>query len=170
MFLHVTLVLSYGRKTFLAWTEHSDAKHTGWSSMCNCFNWLQDSSNYSAGVLQTNVVKNMSSITGRGIKSQTLYITRHHVFYIMATMYPLFSYCSTIDGCQICQNCKWSITMASFSTGFNSTSHKAAYPNQPASHAVIYRGCLLMTTRALMEVWHYSKTSHSKSSSSNFQH
>ena len=26
MFLHVTLVLSYGKKMFLTWTEHSDAK------------------------------------------------------------------------------------------------------------------------------------------------
>ena len=48
----------------------------GWPSMRNCFNWLEDSSNYSISVLQTNVSKNTSSIAGRGIKSQMLYVSQ----------------------------------------------------------------------------------------------
>ena len=39
------------------------------------FSRLEDTSNYSASVLQTNFAKNMSSITGRGIKSQMLYVS-----------------------------------------------------------------------------------------------
>ena len=48
----------------------------GWLSMHNCFNRLDKSSNYSAGVLPINVAKNLSSIAGRGIKSQMLYVSQ----------------------------------------------------------------------------------------------
>ena len=41
--------------------------------MRDCFNRLEDSSDYSASVLQTNVAKNTSSIAERGIESQMLY-------------------------------------------------------------------------------------------------
>ena len=44
--------------------------------MRDCFNRLEDSSNYSASVLQTNVAKNTSSIAGRGIESQMLYVSQ----------------------------------------------------------------------------------------------
>ena len=44
--------------------------------MRDCFNRLEDSSNYSASVLQTNVAKNTSSIAGRGMESQMLYVSR----------------------------------------------------------------------------------------------
>ena len=43
--------------------------------MRNCFNWLEDFSNCSASVLQTNFAKNTSSIAGRGVKSQILYVS-----------------------------------------------------------------------------------------------
>ena len=63
------------RKHF--WLEQSAlTPSAGWLSMRNCFNRLEDSGNYSAGVLQTNVAKNMSSIAGRGIKSQMLYVSQ----------------------------------------------------------------------------------------------
>ena len=42
--------------------------------MCDCFNQLEESSNYSAGLLQTHIAKNMSSISERGVESQMLYI------------------------------------------------------------------------------------------------
>ena len=48
----------------------------GSSSLRDCFNRLEDSNNYSASVLQTNVAKNTSSITGRGIESQMLYVSQ----------------------------------------------------------------------------------------------
>ena len=41
-------------------------------SMRDCFNRLEDSSNYSGSVLQTNVAKNTSPIAERGIESQML--------------------------------------------------------------------------------------------------
>ena len=44
--------------------------------MRDCFNRLEDSSTYSASVLQTNVAKNTSSIARRGIESQMLYVSR----------------------------------------------------------------------------------------------
>ena len=75
MFLHVTLVLPCGKKCF--WLQQSSLMPTtGWPNKRDCFNWLEDSSKYSASVLQTNVAKNTSSIAGRGIKSQMLYISR----------------------------------------------------------------------------------------------
>ena len=40
-----------------------------------CFSRLEDTSNYSASVLQTNFAKGMSSITGRGIESQIPYVS-----------------------------------------------------------------------------------------------
>ena len=63
------------RKCF--WLEQSAlARSADWSSMRDCFNRLEDSSTYSASVLQTNVAKNTSSIAGRGIESQMLYVSR----------------------------------------------------------------------------------------------
>ena len=49
----------------------------GWPSICDCFNRLEHSSNYSrsAGVLQTNVAKNTSSIAVSSIESQMLYVS-----------------------------------------------------------------------------------------------
>ena len=44
--------------------------------MRDCFNRMEDSSNYSVSVLQTNVDKNTSSIAGRGAESQMLYVSR----------------------------------------------------------------------------------------------
>ena len=49
---------------------------TDWSSMQDCFTRLEDSSNYFASVLQTNVAKDTSSITERGIESQMLYVSQ----------------------------------------------------------------------------------------------
>ena len=46
------------------------------SSMHDCFNQLEDSSDYSASVLQTNVAKNTSPIAERGIESQMLYVSQ----------------------------------------------------------------------------------------------
>ena len=49
--------------------------------MHDCFNQLEESSNYSASLLQTNIIKNTSSITGRGVESQMLYVSpRVHNF------------------------------------------------------------------------------------------
>ena len=48
----------------------------GWPGMCDCFNRLEDSNNYSAGVLWANVAKNMSFIAGKGVKSQMLYVSQ----------------------------------------------------------------------------------------------
>ena len=74
MFLHVTLVLPYGKQMF--WLEQSALTTSAdWPSMCDCFNQLENSSNYSAGVLQTNVAKNMSSNAGRVVKNQMLYVS-----------------------------------------------------------------------------------------------
>ena len=39
------------------------------------FNQVEDTSNYSASVLQTIVTKNMRAITGNGVKSQMLYVS-----------------------------------------------------------------------------------------------
>ena len=43
--------------------------------MHDCFNRMEASSNYSTGVLQTDVAKDTSSITGRGVKSEMLYVS-----------------------------------------------------------------------------------------------
>ena len=48
----------------------------GWPNKRDYFNRLEDSSNYSASVLHTNVAKNKISIAGRGIKSRMLYVSR----------------------------------------------------------------------------------------------
>ena len=58
-------------------------------SIHNCFNRLEDSSNYSAGVLQTDVAKNTSSIVGRGIKVKCHTYHGNHFFYVMATIISL---------------------------------------------------------------------------------
>ena len=44
--------------------------------MRDCFNRLEASSNFSASALQTNVAKNTSFVTERGIESQMLYVLR----------------------------------------------------------------------------------------------
>ena len=73
MLLYSTI--SYGKKRF--WPEQSAlAWSADWSSMRDCFNRFEDSSNYSASVLQIKVAKNTSSIAGRGIESQMLYASR----------------------------------------------------------------------------------------------
>ena len=48
VFFHVTLVLQYGNKILLAWTECSGLKHWLTNHEC-CFNWFEDSSDYSVG-------------------------------------------------------------------------------------------------------------------------
>ena len=61
------------------------------------FNQLEDSSNYSASVLHTNVAKNMSSITGRGIeKSNAIRIMTIMSSMLWRPLYTLFSYCFTL--------------------------------------------------------------------------
>ena len=79
VFLHVTLVLPYGKKMFLTWTERSDAKR--WLIK---YAWLFQSIGGLHQLvcipLQTNVAKNTSSIpdliTERDIESQMLYISQ----------------------------------------------------------------------------------------------
>ena len=62
------------RKCF--WLEQSVlTPSAGWPSMRDCFNRSEDSSNYSAGVLYTNVVKNIRSIARREIKCQIPYVS-----------------------------------------------------------------------------------------------
>ena len=73
VFIHVILVLLYSKKCF--WLEQGTlARSAGWPNMHDCFSWFEGSNNYSAGVLQTSIAKNTSSITGRGIESQMLYV------------------------------------------------------------------------------------------------
>ena len=92
------------RKHF--WLEQSALMPSdGRSNMYDCFDRLEDSSSYSASVLQTKVAKNMSSIA-EGISKVKCY-TYHgnHVFYFMATiifLLFLFSRLEVIPSC--CNN------------------------------------------------------------------
>ena len=64
------------------WLEQSTLKPSaGRPSMRDCFNWLEDCSNDSAGVLQTYIPKNMSSITGRGVESQMQYVPKQNKWF-----------------------------------------------------------------------------------------
>ena len=73
--------------------------------MRDCFNWLEDSSNYSTSVLQANIAKNTSSITGRVSKVKCYMYQGNHVFFIMATIISLFSNCSTLYGLDVMSRC-----------------------------------------------------------------
>ena len=95
------------RKHF--WLEQSALTPcAGWPSMRDCFNRMEDSSNYiSASVLQTNVDKNTSSVTGRDTESQMLYVSRQSCTYstLWCPLYPLFSYCSTLCRLDMMSQC-----------------------------------------------------------------
>ena len=73
--------------------------------MRDCFNWLEDSSSYSTSVLQANVAKNTSSITGRVSKVKCYTYQGNHVFFIMATIISLFSNCSTLYRLEVMSGC-----------------------------------------------------------------
>ena len=79
----------------------------GWSSMRDCFNRLEDSSSYSASVLQTNVAKNTSSIAKRGIekKSNAICITAIMSSTLWQPLYPFFSYCFTLYRLEVIPRC-----------------------------------------------------------------
>ena len=59
-------------------------------SMRDCFNRLEDSSSYSASVLQTNFAKNMSSIAERDNESQMLYVSRQSCLLLYGDHYIPF--------------------------------------------------------------------------------
>ena len=63
----------------------------GWPSMHNCFNRLEDSNKYSAGVLETNVAKIRVLLQERVSKVKCYTYHGNHVFYIMATIISLLS-------------------------------------------------------------------------------
>ena len=73
--------------------------------MDDCFNQLEDSSNYPAGVLQTNV-KNTSYIAGRGIKSQMLYVSRQSslLYMLWQSCIPCFLSVPPCIGLRLCPN------------------------------------------------------------------
>ena len=102
VYLHVNLVLPYGEKCF--WLEQSDVMPSaGWPSM---HDWLEDSSNYSASVLQTSIAKNMSSITTGGIKSQMLCVSQQSCLLGYGDYYiTLFSYYSTLYRLEVTSWC-----------------------------------------------------------------
>ena len=78
---------------------------TGWPSMHDCFNWLEDSSNYSAGVLLTNVAKNINFITGRGIESQIPYVSRQSCLLHYGDRYiPCFLFVPPCIGLRWCSS------------------------------------------------------------------
>ena len=71
--------------------------------MRDCLNHLEDSSNYSAGVLQTNVTKNTSSIAGMGIKSEKLYVSWQSCLLLYGDHYiPCFLIVPRCIGLRLC--------------------------------------------------------------------
>ena len=71
--------------------------------MHDCLNHLENYSNYSAGVLQTNVTNNMSSIAGMGIKSQKLYVSWQSCLLLYGDHYiPCFLIVPPCIGLRLC--------------------------------------------------------------------
>ena len=52
--------------------------------MRDCLNWLEESRNFSAGVLQADPVNKTISIAGRGLESQILCVSLHSCLPVMA--------------------------------------------------------------------------------------
>ena len=93
------------RKCF--WLEQSTLMpNVGWSNIRDYFNRLEDSSNYSASVLQTNVAKNTSSTAERGYwKSNAIRITTILSSTLWWPLYPFFSCCSTLYRLEVIPRC-----------------------------------------------------------------
>ena len=73
-----------------SWLEQSALMPSAsWPSMHDCFNWLEDSNNYSASIWQTNVAK-IRVLSQEGVSKVKCY-TYHsnHVIYIMVTIISL---------------------------------------------------------------------------------
>ena len=100
------LVLSYSKTIHLAWTECSDAKcwltKYEWWFECN---WLEESSNYSTRVLETNVAK-IRVIWQEGMLKVKCY-TYHKsgVFYAMATIIFLAFYSIILTRLEVMSQC-----------------------------------------------------------------
>ena len=122
--LHVTLVLPYGKKRFLAWTECSDTKR--WLIK---YKWLFQS----IGGLQQlfcwcftkNVAKNTSPIAGRVSKVKCYMYHSNHVFYVMATIIPLFSYSSALYRREVMPRCSNNLSYIFIHTYFHCQASKA---------------------------------------------
>ena len=100
--------------------------NAGWPSMHNCFYWLEDSSNYSASVLQTNIAKNMSSITGEGIKSQMLYVSQQSCLLGYGDYYiTLFSHYFTLYRLEVTSWCCNNLSYIFIHTYFHCQAFKA---------------------------------------------
>ena len=105
MFLHVTLVLPYSKKTFLTWTERSGSKR--WLIK---YAWLFQS----IGGLQqlfcqcfTNkCCQKYEFYHRKGYrKSNAIHITAIMSSWLWQPLYPLFSYCSTLYGHEVMFRC-----------------------------------------------------------------
>ena len=94
--------------------------------MCDCFHRLEDSNNYSAGVLPTTIAKNTSYIAGRGVESQMLYII---ITAVMSStlwwpLYALF-YCSTLYRLEVMSQCCNNLSYIFIHTYFHYQASKA---------------------------------------------
>ena len=77
----------------------------GWPSMHDCFNQLENSSNYSACVVQTNVAKSTSSMTGKVVKSQMLYVSQQsRLLHYSGRYIPCFIIVPPCIGLKWCSN------------------------------------------------------------------
>ena len=125
VFLHVTVVLPYSKKTFLAWTECLDAKHWltkyAWlfqsigglqQLFCKCFTnkccWKYEFY-HRKGCPKSNAIRIMT------IMSSTIW----------QPLYSLFSYCSTLYRLEVMSQCSNNLSYIFICTYFHCQVSKA---------------------------------------------
>ena len=94
--------------------------------MCDCFNQLEDSSNYSAGVLQTKCCQKYEFYHRKGYrKSNAVRIMAILSSTLWKSLYPLFSYCSTLYRLEVMSQCCNNISYIFIHTYFHCQASKA---------------------------------------------
>ena len=105
MFLHVTLVLPYGKKTFLTWTEHSDAKRRLIKYAC-LFHLIEGLQQLFCQCFTNKCCQKYEFYHRKGYrKSNAIRITAIMSSTLWWPLYPFFSYCSTLYGLEMIPRC-----------------------------------------------------------------
>ena len=81
---YVLLKYYYAIRKWLLLEQSALAQSADWPSMHDCLNRLEESSNFSAGVVQANFANKTISIAGRGLESQMLWVSLHYSLPVMA--------------------------------------------------------------------------------------
>ena len=125
MFLHVTVVLPYSMKTFLAWMECPDAKH--WLTKCAWFfQSIWGLQQLSCRCFTNKCCWKYEFYHRKGCpKSNTIRIVTIMSSILWRPLCPLFSYCSTLYRLEVMSQCSNNLSYIFIHTYFHSQASKA---------------------------------------------